>query len=81
MARVVRGQVLSLREQPFIEASRAAGAGWVWILRCHIVPNLIGPIVVYAALVIPQAIMQEAFLSFLGIVVAPPTPSLVQLAT
>ncbi len=81
MARVVRGQVLSLREQPFVEASRAAGAGWLHILRRHIAPNLMGPITVYAALVVPQAIMQEAFLSFLGIGIQPPTPSLGRLAT
>jgi len=81
MARVVRGQVLSLRQRPFVEASRAAGAGNARILRRHIIPNLIGTIVAYAALVVPQAIMQEAFLSFLGIGVAPPTPSLGRLAT
>ncbi len=80
MARVIRGQVLSLREQPFIEASRAAGAGWTHILLKHITPNLMGPITVYAALVVPQAIMQEAFLSFLGIGIQPPTPSLGRLA-
>gem|GEM_PF-164260 len=81
MARVVRGQVLSLKEQPFVEAARAAGAGWTHILRRHIVPNLVGPVTVYAALVVPQAIMQEAFLSFLGIGVQPPTPSLGRLAS
>jgi len=80
MARVIRGQVLSLREQPFVEASRAAGAGWTHILLKHITPNLMGPITVYAALVVPQAIMQEAFLSFLGIGIQPPTPSLGRLA-
>lgn len=80
MARVVRGQVLSLREQPFVEAARAAGAGPVHIMRRHLLPNLIGPIVTYAMLVIPQAILQESFLSFLGIGVQQPTPSLGRLA-
>jgi len=80
MARVIRGQVLSLRTQPFVEAARALGAGPWWILRRHLLPNLIGPILVYATLVIPQAILQESFLSFLGIGVQPPTPSLGRLA-
>lgn len=79
-ARVVRGQVLSLRAQPFIEAARAAGAGPVYILFRHLLPNLIGPVTVYATLVIPQAILQESFLSFLGIGVQQPTPSLGRLA-
>jgi ABC-type dipeptide/oligopeptide/nickel transport system permease subunit len=80
MARVIRGQVLSLRSQPFIEAARAAGAGPVYILRRHLLPNLVGPITVYATLVVPQAILQESFLSFLGIGVQQPTPSLGRLA-
>ena len=80
MARVIRGQVLSLRSQPFVEAARAAGAGPFYILHRHLLPNLIGPIVTYAALVIPQAILQESFLSFLGIGVQQPTPSLGRLA-
>lgn len=80
MARVVRGQVLSLRSQPFVEAARTMGAGPIHIIRHHLLPNLIGPIMTYAALVVPQAILQESFLSFLGIGVPPPTPSLGQLA-
>lgn len=75
MARVVRGQTLSLRNQPFIEAARAAGLGPVRIFRRHLLPNLIGPITVYATLTVPQAILQESFLSFLGIGVVPPLPS------
>ena len=75
MARVVRGQVLSLRDQPFIEAARAAGVGRARIFRRHLLPNLVGPILVYATLTIPQAILQESFLSFLGIGVVPPLPS------
>jgi ABC-type dipeptide/oligopeptide/nickel transport system permease subunit len=80
MARVIRGQVLSLRTQGFVEAARAAGAGPFYILRRHLLPNLIGPIVTYATLVVPQAILQESFLSFLGIGVQQPTPSLGRLA-
>ncbi|MHC4696878.1 MAG: ABC transporter permease [Planctomycetota bacterium] len=72
MARVIRGQMLSLREQPFIEAARAVGAGPWYILWRHLIPNLVGPITVYATLVVPQAILQESFLSFLGIGVQQP---------
>ncbi len=75
MARVIRGQVLSLREMPFVEAARAAGVGPMRILTRHLLPNLVGPIVVYATLTVPQAILQESFLSFLGIGVAPPIPT------
>ncbi len=75
MARVIRGQVLSLRETAFVEAARAAGAGSGTILVRHLLPNLVGPIVVYATLTVPQAILQESFLSFLGIGVAPPVPT------
>ena len=80
MARVIRGQVLSLRTRPFVDAARVAGAGPGYILLHHIFPNLLGPIVVYATLVIPQAILQESFLSFLGIGVQQPVPSLGRLA-
>lgn len=75
MARVVRGQVLSLKNQPFVEASRAMGARPRRVFVRHLLPNLIGPIVVYATLAVPQAILQESFLSFLGIGVKPPLPS------
>lgn len=80
MARVVRGQVLALRAQAFVEAARAAGASTRHILRWHLLPNLAGPVIVYASLIVPQAILQEAFLSFLGVGVQPPTPSLGRLA-
>ncbi|MEW6252488.1 MAG: ABC transporter permease [Planctomycetota bacterium] len=72
MARVIRGQVLSLREQPFIEAARALGLPTWRILLRHVLPNLAGPIIVFATLTVPQAILQESFLSFLGIGVQPP---------
>lgn len=75
MARVIRGQVLSLREQPFVEAARAMGFGPWRIMRVHLLPNIVGPIIVYATLTIPSAILQESFLSFLGIGVKPPLPS------
>ncbi|MBL8762041.1 MAG: ABC transporter permease [Phycisphaerae bacterium] len=74
-ARVIRGQVLSLVNQPFVESARAIGAGWGRIFVRHLLPNLVGPIVVYATLAVPQAILQESFLSFLGIGVKPPVPS------
>ena len=75
MARVIRGQVLSLRTQPFTEAARASGAGTIRVIVTHMLPNLAGPIAVYATLTIPAAILQESFLSFLGIGVQPPLPS------
>lgn len=75
MARVVRGQVLSLRAQPFIEACRASGLTEWRIFSRHLLPNLVGPITVYATLIIPQAILQESFLSFLGIGIQPPMPT------
>lgn len=81
MARVIRGQVLSLRTEPFIEAARAQGMKTARIMRVHLLPNLIGPIVVYTTLAVPQAILQESFLSFLGIGVTPPLPSWGQLAS
>lgn len=75
MARVIRGQVLSLKRQPFIESARAIGVPPARIFARHLLPNLTGPIVVYATLTVPQAILQESFLSFLGIGVKPPLPS------
>lgn len=75
MARVIRGQVLSLKNQPFVEAARAVGSSPVRIFVRHLLPNLLGPIIVYATLTVPQAILQESFLSFLGIGVKPPLPS------
>lgn len=75
MARVVRGQVLSLKAQPFMEAARAIGLPRRTQFLRHLLPNLMGPIIVYATLTVPQAILQESFLSFLGIGVRPPLPS------
>ena len=75
MARLVRGQTLSLREREFIEAARASGARPMKILFGHILPNALGPIIVQATFGIPAAILFEAFLSFLGLGVPPPTPT------
>ena len=75
MARLVRGQTLSLREREFIEAGRAVGAKPVKILFGHILPNALGPIIVQATFGVPSAILFEAFLSFLGLGVPPPQPS------
>jgi oligopeptide transport system permease protein len=75
MARVIRGQVLSLRGQGFVEAARGYGAGPWRIVTRHLLPNLVGPIVVYATLSVPSAILQESFLSYLGIGVQAPLPS------
>lgn len=81
MARVVRGQVLSLRSQPFIEACRSAGLPEWRIFTRHLLPNLIGPVIVYATLTVPQAILQESFLSFLGIGIQKPMPTWGSLAS
>ncbi len=75
MARVIRGQVISLKARPFVDAARAVGASPTRIFVRHLLPNLVGPIVVYATLMVPQAILQESFLSFLGMGVKPPLPS------
>lgn len=75
MARVIRGQVLSLKAQPFMEACRALGVPLRGQMLRHLLPNLMGPIVVYATLAVPVAILSESFLSFLGIGVREPLPS------
>lgn len=76
MARIVRGQTLSLRSQPFIEAAEISGATrWEIIFR-HIIPNVLGPVVVYTTLSIPAFILAESFLSFLGLGVQEPLTSL-----
>ena len=66
MARIVRGQALALREREFVEAAIVGGAGTARIVARHIVPNLLGPVIVYATLTVPQVILVESFLSFLG---------------
>jgi ABC-type dipeptide/oligopeptide/nickel transport system permease subunit len=81
MARVIRGQVLLLRSLPFVEAARAAGVTEMGIFTRHLLPNLIGPIAVYATLTVPQAILQESFLSFIGVGIQPPLPTWGSLAS
>jgi len=76
MARIVRGQTLSLKQKEFIEAARAAGLTSPAIILRHIVPNLLGPVVVYVTLTIPAIIIAESFLSFLGLGVQAPMASL-----
>jgi len=75
MARIVRGQVLSLRHRAFVEASRVLGAKTWWILRRHIIPNTSGVVITYLALTIPEIILYESFLSYLGLGVQPPMAS------
>ena len=75
MARIVRGQTLSLRRREFVQAAIVSGAGGAAIIRRHIVPNLLGVVVVYAALTVPQVILVESFLSFLGLGVQEPATS------
>ena len=75
MARIARGMALSLREKEFVEAARATGNSNLQIMLKHILPNLIGPCVVRVTLDIPRYITFEAFLSFIGLGVNPPTPS------
>jgi peptide/nickel transport system permease protein/oligopeptide transport system permease protein len=75
MARIVRGQVLSLRTRAFVEASRALGAKPARILVRHIIPNILGVVITYLALTMPAIILYESFLSFLGLGVEPPMAS------
>jgi oligopeptide transport system permease protein len=75
MARIVRGQVLSIRRQEFIEAAEALGLSKSRIILRHIIPNALGPIIVYATLTVPAVMLLEAFLSFLGLGVQPPMSS------
>jgi peptide/nickel transport system permease protein len=74
-ARLVRAQVLAVREREFVEAARALGAGDLWILGRHILPNMIQPVIVQAAIGMAGAILAEATMSFLGLGVPPPTAS------
>ena len=76
MARIVRGQTLTLKEREFVEAARAGGAKPWAIISRHIVPNLTGPVVIYATLTVPEIIITESFLSYLGLGVQEPQTSL-----
>jgi oligopeptide transport system permease protein len=75
LARVVRGQVMSLKNSEFIEAARSAGAGTWRIIWKHLLPNVVGIIIVYSSLSLPSFIINEAFLSFLGLGVSAPMTS------
>lgn len=81
MARVVRGQILSLKNQEFVMAARAMGVSTPAILFRHLVPNALGPVIVYATLTVPSVMLSEAFLSFLGIGVQAPYASWGSLAS
>ena len=80
MARLIRGQILTLREQEYVLSARASGAGAGWVIRKHLLPNCIGVVVISTALQIPNAIFTESYLSFLGLGVNAPMPSLGSLA-
>ena len=75
MARVVRGQVLALKNLEFIIAARACGAGFWHIVWKHLLPNVLGPIIIYASLTVPGVMLLEAALSFLGLGIQPPDAS------
>lgn len=81
MARMIRGQILSLREQEYVLASQATGAKSGWIIRKHLLPNCISVVIISTALQIPNAIFTESYLSFLGLGVNAPMPSLGSLAS
>ncbi len=81
MARLIRGQILSLREQEYVLAAKATGAGSRWIIIKHLIPNCISVIIISTALQIPSAIFTESYLSFLGLGVNAPMPSLGSLAS
>lgn len=75
MARIVRGQVMALRRQEFIEAAHSLGLGTGRIIFRHMIPNVLGPVIVYTTLTIPSVMLLEAFLSFLGLGIQPPMSS------
>ena len=75
MARIVRGQTLSIKHKEFIEAARAGGVGPLAIILRHVIPNLLGPVIIYVTLTIPDVILAESFLSFLGLGVQEPLTS------
>lgn len=81
MSRLIRGQILALREQEYVLASRASGAKGGWVIRKHLLPNCISVVIISTALQIPNAIFTESYLSFLGLGVNAPMPSLGSLAS
>lgn len=81
MSRMIRGQIMSLREQEYVLAARATGAKGSWVIRKHLIPNCISVVIISTALQIPSAIFTESYLSFLGLGVNAPMPSLGSLAS
>lgn len=81
LARITRGQVLSVKELEFVTAARANGAGHFRILLLHVIPNILGPVIVYTTLTVPGVMLNEAFLSFLGLGVQAPSASWGSLAS
>jgi peptide/nickel transport system permease protein len=81
IARIIRGQVLSLREKEFVEAARSLGASDARIIFREILPNLVAPIIVYTTLILPTNVSAEAALSYLGVGVKAPTPTLGNILT
>jgi oligopeptide transport system permease protein len=75
MSRIVRGQVLGLKEKEFVEAARALGVATPAIIARHMIPNILGPVIVYSTLTVPSVMLQEAFLSFLGLGISEPATS------
>ena len=75
MARIVRGQTLSIKQKEFIEAARASGVGSLGIITRHVIPNVVGPVMVYVTLTVPGVILTESFLSFLGLGIQEPLTS------
>jgi oligopeptide transport system permease protein len=75
MARIVRGQTLSIKQKEFIEAARASGVGTMGIILRHVIPNVVGPVMVYVTLTVPGVILTESFLSFLGLGIQEPLTS------
>ena len=75
MARIVRGQTLSIKQKEFVEAARASGVSSFGIIRHHVVPNVMGPVIVYITLTVPSVILTESFLSFLGLGIHEPLTS------
>lgn len=76
LARIVRGQVLSIKSMEYVLAARSNGVSEFWIVFRHLVPNVMGPVVVFSSLLVPQIMLLEAFLSFIGLGVSPPDVSL-----
>ncbi len=75
MSRVVRGQIIALKNEPFVDAAFALGASRTRVLFLHLLPNIMGVVIVYLTLTIPGVMLFEAFLSFLGLGVSPPDVS------